>query len=244
MADIPDDERTNPIGLFNTARSYWQSAEYLNAAKLGVTHPHAPVTFLYCHAIELYLKAYLRAAGSSLADLKRIGHRVSQLADAAASFGLKLDSEHAELLSHVEDEDVAIEARYIVTGFSRQPAEEALAKVAARLDETVIPFLMRKGYPVREERFDRPAPQPRDDDLGEDTTRVLIALFQAKDGIAEVRNIAGKFGMPRNVLQYHLDRLSDAKLAESAGGNYRTGDVYWCLTPDGRRYVMERKLVG
>ena len=57
---IDDDERTNAVGLFNTARSYWRSAEYLNVANLSVTHPQAPVTFLFCHAIELYLKAYLR----------------------------------------------------------------------------------------------------------------------------------------------------------------------------------------
>ena len=50
---IDDDERTNALGLFNTARSYWRSAEHLSAAGLEVTHPRAPVTFLFCHAIEL-----------------------------------------------------------------------------------------------------------------------------------------------------------------------------------------------
>jgi hypothetical protein len=54
--EIDDDERTNAVGLFNTARSYWRSAVYLAAAELPVTHPRAPVTFLFCHAIELYLK--------------------------------------------------------------------------------------------------------------------------------------------------------------------------------------------
>lgn len=52
--DIDDDERTNPVGLFNTARSYWRSAEHLSAAGLKITHPEAPVTFLFCHAIELF----------------------------------------------------------------------------------------------------------------------------------------------------------------------------------------------
>jgi hypothetical protein len=52
-------ERTSPLGLFNYARSYWRSAEYLHAAKLKLTHPSAPATFLFYHAIELYLKAFL-----------------------------------------------------------------------------------------------------------------------------------------------------------------------------------------
>jgi hypothetical protein len=55
-----DDERTNALGLFNTARSYWRSAEHLSVARIEVTHPQAPITFLLCHALELYLKAFLR----------------------------------------------------------------------------------------------------------------------------------------------------------------------------------------
>jgi hypothetical protein len=42
-----DDERTSPVGLFNTARSYWRSAEYLSAARLEVTHPQAPLRFYF-----------------------------------------------------------------------------------------------------------------------------------------------------------------------------------------------------
>lgn len=46
---IDDNERTNAVGLFNTARSYWRSTEHLNAAaaQIDVTHPLAPVTFLW-----------------------------------------------------------------------------------------------------------------------------------------------------------------------------------------------------
>jgi hypothetical protein len=39
--DINYDERTNPVGLLNTARSYWRSAEHLNATRLKVTHRNA-----------------------------------------------------------------------------------------------------------------------------------------------------------------------------------------------------------
>src|SRR5262245_25883847 len=118
LADPNDnDERTTAVGLFNTARSYWRSGVHLSSADLRVTHPHAPVTFLFCHAIELYLKAHLRGAGQSVAALKKIGHRVADLANAASRAGLALGPEESEILSHIDQEDVAIEARYIVTGF-------------------------------------------------------------------------------------------------------------------------------
>jgi hypothetical protein len=73
---IDDEERTNAVGLFNTARSYWRSAESLTGAALEITHPRAPITFLFCHALELYLKAYLRGTGHSVADLKQKRHRM------------------------------------------------------------------------------------------------------------------------------------------------------------------------
>jgi hypothetical protein len=55
-----DNERTNSMGLFNTAEAYWMSAVALQAAKVRAGHASQPVRFLYYHAIELYLKAWLR----------------------------------------------------------------------------------------------------------------------------------------------------------------------------------------
>jgi hypothetical protein len=63
---MTDDDRTTPLGLFNYARSYWQSAVLLHDARARVTHPDAPVTLLLAHAIELYLKAFLRLRGLAL----------------------------------------------------------------------------------------------------------------------------------------------------------------------------------
>jgi len=127
MAGGDDDERTNAVGLFNTARSYWRSAEHLQAAHLKITHPQAPVTFLFCHAIELYLKAYLRGIGNNVDQLKQLGHHVANLARSAIKSGLAIGPEHSEVLNHIDDADVAIEARYIVTGFKTVPTNEALS---------------------------------------------------------------------------------------------------------------------
>jgi len=177
--EIDHDERTNAVGLFNTARSYWSSAEHLNAARLKVTHPQAPVTFLLCHAIELYLKAYLRGAGTSIAHLKKLSHRVANLAKVAAENGLQLEPEQAEILSHVDDADVAIEARYIVTGFKNRPTDEALSSVAEWLDNAVCGALSKLALPVRAEKFQCPKTQEQQDEIAK--VEEYIPFFTPKD---------------------------------------------------------------
>ena len=74
------------------------------------------MTFLFCHAIELFLKAYLKGVGTDLAELKRIGHRIKKLAEAAVEKQLNVGADISEVLTHIESADTAIEARYIVTG--------------------------------------------------------------------------------------------------------------------------------
>jgi hypothetical protein len=41
---------------------------------LRATHPESPAMFLYYHAIELYLKSFLRFHGVSAKRLQCIGH--------------------------------------------------------------------------------------------------------------------------------------------------------------------------
>jgi hypothetical protein len=238
---IDDDERTNAVGLFNTARSYWRSAEYLNAAKLRVTHPHAPITFLFCHAIELYLKAYLRGTGSNLADLKKLSHRIVHLAKAATERGLELRPEVSEVLSHVDDADVAIEARYIVTGFAQRLPNEALGDAAGRLDDTICTALAAAGHPVRHERFDARQPAQKSE-LTADTTRVLVYLFGTDEyDDRAVGAISRNLQMQKAMVKYHLDELDRAKLA--ACGSWYDGDAYWGITPAGRSYVVQHGLL-
>jgi hypothetical protein len=45
------------------------------------------------------------------------------------------------------------------------------------------------------------------------------------------------------MLQYHLDRLRGAGLADISGVNYECDHTYWALEPAGRQYVVERKLI-
>src|SRR6266540_1250446 len=49
-----DNERSNPLGLYNFAESYLHSAQALRGCNVRATHPEDPVRFLYYHALELY----------------------------------------------------------------------------------------------------------------------------------------------------------------------------------------------
>jgi hypothetical protein len=82
-------------------------------------------------------------------------------------------------------------------------------------------------------------------DFGADAARVLVHLFRAAAQMEarDVGNMARTLGIERGMLQYHLDQIRDAGLADVASANYVHGHVYWALKPDGRRYVVERKLI-
>ena len=74
MTKIADEERTNSMGLFNTAEAWRLSAMALQAQRVKSGHADQPVRFLYCHAVELYLKALLRQK-HGVRKLENIGHK-------------------------------------------------------------------------------------------------------------------------------------------------------------------------
>ena len=49
-------------------------------------------------------------------------------------------------------------------------------------------------------------------------------------------------GFERGILEYHLDRLRAAKLADITG--FLDDDSHWAITAEGRPYVVDRKLIG
>ena len=42
--------------------------------------------------------------------------------------------------------------------------------------------------------------------------------------------------------KYHLDQLKELKFAQLTSASQT--DTYWIITPNGRRHVVERKLIG
>jgi DNA-binding HxlR family transcriptional regulator len=86
-----------------------------------------------------------------------------------------------------------------------------------------------------------PAPDVR---LGDDTTRVIVHLFRAAEQEdRDVGTMARFLKMEQGALKYHLEQLEAAGLAKMIGLNYLQGHIYWGLTPEGRRHVVERKLI-
>jgi hypothetical protein len=95
-----EDDRTTAFGLFNYAHTYWQSAVILRKTRVKATHPDDPPWYLYSHAVELFLKAFMRAKGMSPRDLKqKYGHKLVPLGEAAEKNGLLVDDEVRDVLT-------------------------------------------------------------------------------------------------------------------------------------------------
>ena len=120
------EDRTSPLGLWMYADSY------LDAASCVMTHsrhPHrAPVYFLYAHAIEFALKAYLRSKALPVEAIEAHEHRLSPLMNACHDRGLR-EPDHigkigSAAIAALELGDT--DARYVRTGFKRRPDLAAL----------------------------------------------------------------------------------------------------------------------
>ncbi len=138
---MDENDRTTALGLFNYAHSYWSSAVALEQAKLGTTHPDAPINYLYFHAMELYLKSYLRSQGLSVAELRKIGHRIEKLAETAEAKGLHLFDEDKTVFSMIPPNYMA--ARYIVVGSFSRPRFEALWGTCNSLHDVIADELTK-----------------------------------------------------------------------------------------------------
>jgi hypothetical protein len=90
-------DRQPPIGLYYFAASYHVAADLICDQGLRATHPEAPAMFLYYHAIELYLKSFLRFHGVSAKRLQSIGHDYKRLLSRASKRGLVLGELESEV---------------------------------------------------------------------------------------------------------------------------------------------------
>jgi hypothetical protein len=147
---MSDDDRTTPLGLFNYARSYWQSGVLLHDASANVTHPDAPVTLLLAHAIELYLKAFLRLRGVGTEEVKSsFGHDFKKLVDEASSRGLLLAKQEIDIAAILTEQESIRRSRYIETGYYQRPGLPALSRTCQGLDQSVSAALRDAGISLR-----------------------------------------------------------------------------------------------
>ena len=144
-----DDERTNSLGLFNTAEAYRLSARALQAAKVRHGNADKPLRFLYYHALELYLKALLRQKHSMATVRNKFGHQIKLLVREAETLGLAVGEIDRFVLALMDDTDAMIDSRYIRTGTKRVAALEALDGTCKRIRDGVGTILRNNGVPVR-----------------------------------------------------------------------------------------------
>lgn len=117
---------------------------------MKVTHPDAPVTLLLAHAIELYIKAFLRLQGLSVEDLKTsFGHDFRRLVGEAQARGLHFDDEDKEVAVILTEQESIRRSRYIETGYYTRPSLRALSATCKSLDGSVADALTAAGPPGR-----------------------------------------------------------------------------------------------
>lgn len=119
--DVSGDEkidRHSSLGYYHYAASYHAAAELILAEGLEATHPDAPATAIYCHAIELYLKSFLRLHRVSAIRLRWIGHDFRKLRSRARTYGLILSEEDGDVIDWMGN--VWTGARYLETGFNQR----------------------------------------------------------------------------------------------------------------------------
>lgn len=152
-------DRHPPIGIYYYAASYHVAADLICDQGLRATHPEAPATFLYCHAIELYLKSFLRFYGISAKQLQSIRHNYKCLLSQASKRGLVLGELENEVLSMLDGKTWS-RSRYLEIGFSQSPSLRALSETSKSLRQKVGKLLRDAGQPVRMPSHKKPVTGP------------------------------------------------------------------------------------
>jgi hypothetical protein len=146
------DQRTTDVGLFMLAESYMTCAVKLIENRPRGLRFNAPLEFLIFHALELYLKSFLRRTGLSVPELasRKYGHNFPELIEAATVRGLQLRDLDIARLQFSSEEELPIQARYLITGFKQVISLEDLVDTARNVRGPVGEFLIAAGVKVRE----------------------------------------------------------------------------------------------
>src|SRR5262245_34868316 len=153
-AEIADDnERTNSMGLFNTAEAYRNAAQDLAAVQRRQGFAERPVETCFLIAAELYLKSFLRQHYEVAALEKKFRHDFRKMRKKSARHGLKIAQADRELMALLT-EDYIQRRRYLRTGpvFGNPPSAAALDRLCENLRRDVGAQLRKAGVNVRIDR--------------------------------------------------------------------------------------------
>lgn len=140
-------DRTSSMGLWTYAKNYLD-AGYAVATSVPRALAPTPAYYLYCHAIELALKAYLRGSGASIRDLKKIGHDLNKAYRKALGMGLAnictLTEELVDVIELVNPIYSNKEFEYIKIGAKTLPQIDVLQAAAGSLIYGIKQFCYEK----------------------------------------------------------------------------------------------------
>ena len=124
--------------MFHYAHSYAASAMKLAEVKIATSHSDAPIRFLFSHAIELYLKAYLLLQGITVGELRSraLGHNLKKLTSKAVTLGLAVPTEHRQSMVLANENEANLD-RYIKTGSRSVLLPEGLSEICSNLHEQI-----------------------------------------------------------------------------------------------------------
>lgn len=141
-------DRSPPITGFLSSECFYKTGQHAHAAHDSDTlrlQFKGPLYYLYCHALELAMKAFLRAKGMSSAELRgpAIRHSLLNLWKECLTRQLALDfatqNKVGEVIRLLTPYATDHEFRYVRTGFNTLPTLDEVRDAAAELIEAVRP---------------------------------------------------------------------------------------------------------
>lgn len=111
---LTEDDRATPQGFFNFAEDYLEAGYVLRKHMRAGNHRGEVLKFTLFHAVEMYLKAYLRHRGVSITMLrsKKFGHSYKRLIPACEAQGLNVPAHIKANLYVAESLSDPLEARF------------------------------------------------------------------------------------------------------------------------------------
>lgn len=145
-ASKPTFDRTNSAGLWHFAHQYRQAGEVIREknALAVVTY------YLFCHSIELALKAYLRGSGHTIQQLINLRHDLEKTLAAAEKlrinqvFPISDDLRFAVQTMNVYYSKKDFE--YIFAGYQRLIKLDVLSRVASELVSGLKAYCMQHQH--------------------------------------------------------------------------------------------------
>ena len=131
------------VGILGVGRSYVESATRLEAVAAGNTDIMFPRYYLFCHGIELTLKAFLVSKGTTDRSLRGIGHDLEAALAACRAYSdfPALSAVEEEVLVWINAYYSVKEFEYLFTGFKSLPNFTNVRELALGLADRLEPLV-------------------------------------------------------------------------------------------------------